>query len=134
MAEDPKTYKVGYGHPPLHSRFVKGQSGNPSGRKKGVRTLRAIVEEEGEVIIRIVENGRRRKVTKKEASVKAQYNKTIKGDTRAFANIERILAEGGGTREIEAERAVAEPLSEAENEVYERFLARHHEPREADDE
>jgi chorismate mutase len=133
MSEDPKTYAVGYGRPPLHSRFIKGQSGNPSGRKKGARTLRTIVEEEGEVIIRIIENGRRRKVTKKVASVKAQYNKSIKGDTRAFANIERILAEGGGAREIEAERAAAEPLSEAENEVYERFLARHHQPQEADD-
>src|SRR5271156_4654170 len=61
MSEDPKTYEVGYGRPPLHSRFIKGQSGNPSGRKKGLRTLRTIVEEEGEVIIRIIENGRRRK-------------------------------------------------------------------------
>jgi hypothetical protein len=28
-------YPVGYGKPPLHSRFKKGQSGNPAGRRKG---------------------------------------------------------------------------------------------------
>ena len=27
-------YKVGKGRPPIHTRFKKGQSGNPSGRKK----------------------------------------------------------------------------------------------------
>jgi hypothetical protein len=30
MSEDP--YHVGYGRPPVHSRFQKGQSGNPGGR------------------------------------------------------------------------------------------------------
>ena len=33
MAE--KSYPVGYGKPPVHSRFKKGQSGNPKGRPKG---------------------------------------------------------------------------------------------------
>jgi hypothetical protein len=31
-------YDVGYGKPPLHTRFRKGQSGNPKGRSKGTRT------------------------------------------------------------------------------------------------
>lgn len=29
-----KKYSVGYGRPPIDSQFKKGQSGNPSGRKK----------------------------------------------------------------------------------------------------
>jgi Family of unknown function (DUF5681) len=28
-------YQVGYGKPPVHSRFRKGQSGNPRGRPRG---------------------------------------------------------------------------------------------------
>ncbi|MGJ3627161.1 DUF5681 domain-containing protein [Sphingomonas sp. MMS24-JH45] len=33
------TYEVGYGKPPIHARFQKGQSGNPKGRKKGSKNL-----------------------------------------------------------------------------------------------
>jgi hypothetical protein len=36
MSKEPDTAdKVGYGHPPKHSRFKPGQSGNPRGRPKG---------------------------------------------------------------------------------------------------
>ena len=34
MADDEHDYKVGPGRPPLHTRFTKGQSGNPGGRSK----------------------------------------------------------------------------------------------------
>jgi len=34
MAEDEHDYKVGPGRPPLHTRFRRGQSGNPGGRRK----------------------------------------------------------------------------------------------------
>ena len=32
MADSESDYKVGPGRPPLHTRFKKGQSGNPGGR------------------------------------------------------------------------------------------------------
>ena len=34
MADDQDDYKVGPGRPPLHTRFQKGQSGNPGGRSQ----------------------------------------------------------------------------------------------------
>ena len=34
MPDDEHDYKVGPGKPPLHTRFRKGQSGNPGGRSK----------------------------------------------------------------------------------------------------
>ena len=34
MADDQNDYKVGPGRPPLHTRFRKGQSGNPGGRSQ----------------------------------------------------------------------------------------------------
>ena len=34
---EPGSYEVGYGKPPKHTQFKKGQSGNPKGRPKQVQ-------------------------------------------------------------------------------------------------
>jgi hypothetical protein len=36
---EPAGERVGYGRPPLATRFRAGQSGNPRGRPKGARNL-----------------------------------------------------------------------------------------------
>lgn len=35
MTKSNGDYKIGKGKPPAHSQFKPGQSGNPSGKKKG---------------------------------------------------------------------------------------------------
>lgn len=35
--------KVGYGNPPLHTRFKPGQSGNPSGRPRGSKNTSTLI-------------------------------------------------------------------------------------------
>ena len=45
MDEQTKDYAVGYGRPPLASRFQKGQSGNPGGRRRGAKSLAALLGE-----------------------------------------------------------------------------------------
>ena len=44
-ASDDKPYRVGYGRPPLASRFKPNQSGNPKGRPRRPLSLRAVVDQ-----------------------------------------------------------------------------------------
>jgi predicted phage terminase large subunit-like protein len=67
--EKPNDYKVGFGKPPRHSRFVKGRSGNPRGRPRGLKNLATLFSEALNERVTVVENGRRRKITKREAVI-----------------------------------------------------------------
>jgi Family of unknown function (DUF5681) len=42
---EPDNEEVGYGRPPKAHQFKPGQSGNPSGRRKGAKTEAAILRE-----------------------------------------------------------------------------------------
>ncbi len=60
-------YTVGYGKPPIHSRFRPGQSGNPAGRRKGVRNLITDVKRTLSMPVRVKEAGRMRKKSTQES-------------------------------------------------------------------
>jgi hypothetical protein len=78
-------YKVGYKKPPLHSRFIKGRSGNPSGRpKKSILTMMEIFEEELARKITVTENGKTSKITLERAAIRQIIHKAVKGETAAF--------------------------------------------------
>ncbi len=80
---DDTTFKVGYRKPPQHTRFKKGQSGNPRGRKKGRRNLRDVVRTTLDERIWIRDGDTRRKITKTEALVLTTVNRVIAGDQKA---------------------------------------------------
>jgi len=62
--------KTGYGHPPKAHRFRKGQSGNPSGRPKGIRSLTRVLEEvlAQDTTVRV--RGRAKKMSKLDAMMR----------------------------------------------------------------
>jgi Family of unknown function (DUF5681) len=88
--EDKPEYAVGFGKPPRHTRFRKGQSGNPKGRPRGSKNLATIMEKVLKEPVVISENGKRRRITKREALIKQLVNKAIAGDPRS---IKLLLAE-----------------------------------------
>lgn len=92
MSEDIEKYEVGYGRPPSHTRFEKGQSGNPKGRPKGVKNFKTIVLEILNEKIFVTENGRTREITKGEAVVRQQVNKAASGDHAAIRETIRLYA------------------------------------------
>ena len=55
-----QTFSVGYGRPPVHSRFKPGQSGNPKGRRKGQRNVGTVVDGELSQRIKVREGNRTR--------------------------------------------------------------------------
>lgn len=74
---------VGYRSPPEKSRWKKGQSGNPSGRKKGTPNLRTDLMAELAEVIQINEGGSPRRITKQRALLKSLAARGIQGDTKA---------------------------------------------------
>lgn len=89
----PGTYSVGYGKPPMQSRFKKGESGNPQGRPKGSLNLATVLLRALREKVIICENGRRRSITKLEASMKQLVNKAASGDLRALCYLVGITRE-----------------------------------------
>lgn len=76
-------YTVGRGRPPKQYTWKKGQSGNPSGRRRKKRTRAVILEEIMNETLVIREGGKERKVTKYDALYRSQMAKAIKGDTNS---------------------------------------------------
>lgn len=73
-------YKVGYKHPPKHTRFQKGNKGNPKGRKsKKGRPIMELLLEELDKKIRINEGGETKEIYKREVITKDLSKSLILG-------------------------------------------------------
>jgi Family of unknown function (DUF5681) len=89
------------GRPPLHARFKEGQSGNPRGRSpKNLATL--LADALSEKVYATID-GRRRKITKREAIVTQMVNKSASADLRATKMLIDML------KDIEQKAGVASP-------------------------
>src|SRR5262245_51797386 len=93
------SYSVGYGKPPAHKQFKRGQSGNPKGRRKGQRNVRTIVEEQLSQRIRIREGNRTRSLTKLDGVILTLITGALKGDAKAQAALFAFMRSLGMTGE-----------------------------------
>ncbi|MEM9111446.1 MAG: DUF5681 domain-containing protein [Planctomycetota bacterium] len=87
MDESDKDYEVGFGKPPMHTRFKPGQSGNPKGRPKNTKDLEKLMDRELSRSIRVNENGQSKTVTIREAINRTIVVAAAKGDSKALRMI-----------------------------------------------
>jgi hypothetical protein len=121
-ADDEGDHEVGYGKPPRHRQFVKGQSGNPRGRPPGAKNLKTLLNKALNELVIVTENGGRRKISKREAIITQLVNCSAKGDFKAMQILLAML------RDIEghAEAGAADPdlFTEADAQIIQRIRAR----------
>jgi hypothetical protein len=115
-------YEVGYGKPPCHTRFTKGQSGNPRGRPPGAKNFTTLLNEALNERVIVSENGGRKKVTKRQAIITQLVNRSATADFRAI----KLLLDFVRDTERQSEPAPAETsgFSEADEKVLEQLRAR----------
>ncbi len=113
--------EVGYKKPPKHTRFRKGQSGNPAGRTKGTRNFKTDVRKQLNEPVTVRDGGSVRSVSSQEAGLMKLRAMALAGDQRA---LDRLL----GLAEryaIEEEADDAEAALSGEDEaIIERFIER----------
>jgi hypothetical protein len=82
MSEKNHPTSVGYGRPPVHSQFRRGQSGNPNGRPKKRPTFSADLADELNELVPVGE-GQAICVTRQRALVKKLMSMALDGDMKA---------------------------------------------------
>ena len=127
MSDTKRDYAIGYGKPPKGRPFRKGQSGNPRGPggKTGLAAMLAVALDER---VTITINGRRRRMTKREAIVAQMVDKSTSADLRAIKMLidmqKQAEAKTGTASPGSAELTGPAELAAEDREVVELFVAR----------
>lgn len=79
-----KDYEVGYGRPPKHSQFQKGQSGNPKGRPKEPTTFIGSFNKQLSKDVKIIKDGKEYKITALSAVSQKYLNMILSGDYKCM--------------------------------------------------
>ncbi len=111
----------------MQGRFKKGQSGNPSGKRKPknssnrkpMKSIADALHEELQQEITVTEQGKKYKITKLEAVIKNVVTKAVKGELRGLKILQGLepLVDGS----LQATQARHRELSEARERVTEKL-------------
>jgi Family of unknown function (DUF5681) len=120
MTDTPKPpeYKVGYGKPPLHSRFKKGERRNSRGRPKAKKTITEIFKKVIAEKVTVANGDTSERITKGQAVFRANFQEALKSGRRAMDNLFQLMNEVGVLNEVPTTQrayfAIPERVSEEE--------------------
>ncbi len=106
--------QVGYGRPPRHSRFRKGQSGNPKGRPKGAKSMGTMVREVMLARMRIRTAHGPKNLSRAEMLLMKSMELASKGDQRSIDRMLRLFAEHGPQEERTENAVDVETLNQTD--------------------
>ena len=116
-------YEVGYGKPPRHTRFKKGEaSANPRGRPR--KNLAASLIEGLNKRVVVTENGRRRKIAVREAITSQLINKSATADLRAIKMLLDLIKDAEKQAGAATAPEPAPRFTAADEEVVEQLIER----------
>jgi hypothetical protein len=116
-------YGVGYGKPPRHTRFKKGEvSANPRGRPR--KNLAASLVEGLNKKVVVTENGRRRKIAVREAITSQLINKSATADLRAIKMLLDLIKDADKQAGAVPSPEPPRPFTAADEEVVEQLIER----------
>lgn len=84
-------YEIGYRRPPKSTQFKPGNSGNPKGRPKGSKNFITLLEKELDQPVIVNENGRKKKLSRRQAMAKRIVADALQGDRKAIFLLLDIL-------------------------------------------
>ncbi len=84
---------VGYGKPPVHTRFRKGESGNPTGNRKHGEAARAeaLIRQEVYRLLTVREGDAVKKMPALQAVIRSQIAAAAKGNVAAQRAVVKIV-------------------------------------------
>ncbi|MBV8739058.1 MAG: hypothetical protein JO007_17745 [Alphaproteobacteria bacterium] len=123
MAGDgPKDYDVGYGKPPVATRFKKGNRANPHGRPRGSSSLAGILQRALDAPV-VAADGKRRQVTMRELMVRSLVERSAGADLAATKLLFELLRKAD-PRAVAPEPEQTDPLAEDALRLLKERLAR----------
>jgi len=111
-----KRQDVGYGRPPVASRFKPGKSGNPAGRPKRAPSFRTELLEE---LAEFTPEAEGHLITKQRAVIRTLIQEAIGGNLRALSVLVGFLARATAPEDTSDAQA-----SEEDQEILEDFVGR----------
>lgn len=131
-SESTRPYTVGYGRPPIHTRFRKGESSKGQRRQKQPETLRQLIERIGRERIVVTDRGKHRRISRADLVALTTMRLAAQGDMKANADLTRLAVlmgdfdERGRNPQPAAEMIVpSTPQTPEEIEIYLIELAEH---------